>query len=487
DVGAYGIPKRNRRGTPKKPSDGGYDLSLSVQVGEDAYFICDDAIGVADGVGGWSRVKAGSPSPSALFARRLMHFSADEADHAKRRRRSREAREKHDRSVSIHDSRSISSDNDECSLSDDARSEVSEDESTWSDDELEEVGNGIDVLMILERAYERTLAAHVVPSSSSDNDTRSGKSRPGHTARGYMRSVSMSSIEGRSASTSGSSKPKETVPLLAGSSTALVAVLDYASADHASMPSGMLTAINSHKQPHAPSSGTEKRSPDPVTCERAAALHSILPGPSRQAVVKVAHVGDCVAMLVRSGAIVWRSDEMWWAWNTPVQLGPRRDCAMRDSPSPPSCAARTYIVPIQADDILILASDGLSDNLWDEDILDEVVRFQRSFLGKATEHPSGEAASAAAPATIPVLGSGGDILRRRTLAGMLSEALCSRARRASLVCSTEGKLVGSADAQEVPFARRARENGRAFSGGKRDDISVVVAVISPNSPHPSDL
>jgi len=32
---------------------------------------------------------------------------------------------------------------------------------------------------------------------------------------------------------------------------------------------------------------------------------------------------------------------------------------------------------------------------------------------------------------------------------------------------------------EVPFARRAREQGRAFRGGKVDDISVVVAVISP--------
>jgi len=33
---------------------------------------------------------------------------------------------------------------------------------------------------------------------------------------------------------------------------------------------------------------------------------------------------------------------------------------------------------------------------------------------------------------------------------------------------------------EVPFARRAREHGRTFCGGKTDDISVVVAVISSN-------
>jgi hypothetical protein len=67
DVGAYGIPKRH------SPSmDSGRDVScdaehwshhlklgdgldLAVQVGEDAYFVRDNAMGVADGVGGWSR------------------------------------------------------------------------------------------------------------------------------------------------------------------------------------------------------------------------------------------------------------------------------------------------------------------------------------------------------------------------------------------------------------------------------------------------
>ena len=36
----------------------------------------------------------------------------------------------------------------------------------------------------------------------------------------------------------------------------------------------------------------------------------------------------------------------------------------------------TYIVPVKKDDILILA-DVLSDNLWDEEVLDKAVRFQR--------------------------------------------------------------------------------------------------------------
>lgn len=114
DVGAYGIAKRSH-GTCVAGRDGRVAKSLSkestadegsnqsVQVGEDAYFVRDNAMGVADGVGGWSRVRhpgkfiltfngiletyfapgrKDDPTPSALFARRLMHFCSEEVDAA---------------------------------------------------------------------------------------------------------------------------------------------------------------------------------------------------------------------------------------------------------------------------------------------------------------------------------------------------------------------------------------------------------------------
>jgi hypothetical protein len=82
------------------------------------------------------------------------------------------------------------------------------------------------------------------------------------------------------------------------------------------------------------------------------------------------------------------------------------------------------------------------------------------------------------------------LLGRRTLAGMLSEALCSRARTVSerrprtttpalTPKSTPDTDVRTAEAgnevrtdgnddDEVPFARRAREQGKTFRGGKID-------------------
>jgi len=78
------------------------------------------------------------------------------------------------------------------------------------------------------------------------------------------------------------------------------------------------------------------------------------------------------------------------------------------------------------------------------------------------------------------------MLKRKTLAGMLSEALCSRAKHVSehkafyhSPAATSSLEDIDTEVDEVPFARRAREVGKRFTGGKKDDISVVVAVISP--------
>ena len=148
-----------------------------------------------------------------------------------------------------------------------------------------------------------------------------------------------------------SSKPE---PLLTGFSTALLAVLDSAGSH---MPTPEVSVV------------ADTRAHDVV--------------------IRIAHLGDCMGMLVRGDDIVWRSEEMWWAvrrtffsltyllthcsqFNTPLQLGPA-------SSTPPS-AAQVITLPVRADDILVLASDGLSDNLWDEDVLDKVARFRHSLL-----------------------------------------------------------------------------------------------------------
>ncbi|KAG9312609.1 hypothetical protein JVU11DRAFT_7006 [Chiua virens] len=440
DVGAYGIPKHAKKPAKSGMASSGVsagrffqdapaeDLSLAVQVGEDAYFIRENAMGVADGVGGWSRAKdscvrtSQDPSPSALFARRLMHHcSADalDADVAASQKREvspvRSVSPRRTGGTALNDSWPWNADIDELN--------------EQLEDSLEDLEDGLDILMILEHAYEKTIKAHVVAEESHPAASVAQppslvsipEDHPLSTVPGDA--VAVSSISSIPPEIPVVPQPK-TVPLKTGSSTALVAVLQHS------------------------------RRPTPESSPYHPWLFNfpVPTKPTYDAVLKIAHLGDCMGMLVRDEHIAWRSSEMWWAFNTPVQLGPSSSARPSD--------AQILELPVQADDILILASDGLSDNLWDSEVLDEVVRFKRSFL-KDTEQ-----------------GTGKGLLCRRTLAGMLSEALCSRARRVSERKGFSADDDGEVE-DEIPFARRAREQGKSFRGGKIDDISVLVAVVSP--------
>ncbi|KAF9441918.1 hypothetical protein P691DRAFT_779630 [Macrolepiota fuliginosa MF-IS2] len=611
DVGAYGIPKRcrpvpsssRRHHTHAHQHHSLDDLSLSVQVGEDAYFVRDNAMGVADGVGGWSKSHSRpSSTPSALFARRLMHYCSAEVETSMTPPSSSSdvpatpvpiptpppTTSYSGSSRPIPPSRSHFSfthhlkphspaplpqtspawkwsDSSSISMSsslptswtlhdmfasstpppppEPAASEPSylserdqEDLEADLEDSLDELSEGIDVLQILERAYDTTLKAHVVPPPRTHNSIP-----PPPTTATATTSPSSPSPPPSLTAESSISERGSTKPLLVGSSTALLAVLDHpprpthAPTSSLSLTSNQASAsTSSASASSAPKKATEtpftattatataatgttpinnnnnnNNNPTPVECELEECGSA-----GYDAVIKIAHVGDCMGMLVRGEDIVWRSEEMWWDFNTPVQLGPSTSQTVT-----PRNSAQVITLPVKADDILILASDGLSDNLWDEDVLDEVLRFKKSFLASEKE----EAAAAAAPTTsTPPAGTKDQTekpvnenddsgysstessdspssssssntntnLKRKTLAGMLSEALCSRARRVSerrplrtitsalpLSPLKEGEGQGE---DEVPFARRAREAGKRFSGGgKNDDISVVVAVISP--------
>ncbi|KAH8105473.1 hypothetical protein BXZ70DRAFT_920999 [Cristinia sonorae] len=470
DVGAYGIPKHSRD-VRKAGSDGRSSLSFAgglqipvsmeansaVQVGEDAYFVRDNAMGVADGVGGWSkthRTATNESTPSALFAQRLMHYCSEEVDAA------------------LETESTV--------FEDDLHDQLNE--------SLEDLADGLDVLMILERAYDKTMRAHVKQPDTSCGDSVGDERvvRPASpTSAGSTRSTTPNATL-NSSSLKSTPHPPQPVPLLEGSATALLAVLDHSHVSPlpAQKASSHTTAPSSFLFPRPRTGFTY---PQPL---RGKAIHARSQEESRGggAVIRIAHLGDCMGMLIRGEDIVWRTEEMWWNFNTPVQLGPSSSTRPQD--------AKVFTIPVEADDILVLASDGLSDNLWDEDILDEVVRFRRGFMDK--EHRS--------ISTTTMHSESHGILGRRTLAGMLSEALCSRARsvserrgRATKSSTTrmfasapstspsplksmllDDSSIGCASSDEVPFARRAREHGKCFRGGKPDDISVLIAVVSPS-------
>ncbi|OCB87581.1 hypothetical protein A7U60_g5284 [Sanghuangporus baumii] len=536
EVGAYGIPKRGRETIKGRacfcPSCLEEEelfslesLDRAVQVGEDAYFVRDDALGVADGVGGWGsrhtlnrpasgihscstcaaastsklghhpqmyrhshRVHPAQPSPSALFARRLMHFCSHEVGEARAAMTTSEpgkvmSAEQHSEVFAMSAKPSLkhgglvpcpgrqktvvrehgnarpfnwpweignamdSSSGLGALLEEDFDEALSESASQASSDATlvasEDPFEGtIDPVDVLERAYNKTLDAHQIRHRI--RVVKEQKKAPRWWSYGL----------GLGSGATPSSK-----------STSL----------HDAVP------IEADQLEDKECEWQELW--EPLTVGSSTALLAVLSGDR----LRVAHLGDCVGWLVRAGEIVWRSEEMWWGFNYPVQLGP-------SSPSRPA-DARRYELSVQADDILILASDGVSDNCWEEDVLDEVrraIEVHRRPLGRDSSTDT----------------SG--LLGRRTLAGMLSEALCSRARQMSLQthhprcaarrAAAEGTGIVVSPAvtaekrrsgndskvpqealplEELPFERRAREEGRSFRGGKSDDISVLVAIISP--------
>jgi len=248
------------------------------------------------------------------------------------------------------------------------------------EDSLEELSEGIDVLQILERAYDKTLKAHVVSGCEPFNSRVPSVPLLREDAIGPVASLSESS-------TSVTSDPQgsgERQFLLEGSSTALLAVLDHpprakhvVSITTPAPISATSSAIPTNSSPSTPSQ-TNKSSSYPFSAPAASATttnnalntlssplqetrtaqtplkastttallesrpvsiesftsssgvgtataESSAPGIecevveelSKQgdydAVMKIAHVGDCMGMLVRGEEIVWRSEEMWWS------------------------------------------------------------------------------------------------------------------------------------------------------------------------------
>jgi protein phosphatase PTC7 len=172
--------------------------------------------------------------------------------------------------------------------------------------------------------------------------------------------------------------------------------------------------------------------------------------------VGVANLGDSGFMLLRGSSwgldIVTQSREQHHGWNQPYQLT-RIPQSLRESngrnirlDSVADCQA--YEAQVQAGDLLLLFTDGLTDNLHWYEIL-KIVNDQLECLQDAHD-----AESKASPAAI-------------------AEVLVSAAQERSRDTTAD-----------TPFARNARRMRINMPGGKTDDITVVAAWVTPSAMNP---
>jgi len=136
-------------------------------------------------------------------------------------------------------------------------------------------------------------------------------------------------------------------------------------------------------------------------------------------VLRAANLGDSGFMVIRGTEIIFRTTEQQHAFNSPYQLG----TGSSDLPE----HSQMIEVDVQPGDLVVVGSDGLFDNLFDDEILDMTLRAHE-------------------PVTISQL----------------------IARRAYAVANDKNAI--------SPFSHIARQCGWPLAiGGKLDDITVVVA------------
>ena len=157
----------------------------------------------------------------------------------------------------------------------------------------------------------------------------------------------------------------------------------------------------------------------------------------------VTNLGDsqCLVIRPKDGKIIYKTTEQWHWFDCPRQLG-------TNSPDIPNVNAEMAKVDIAENDVILAMSDGVVDNLWEHEVIENVVESIRKWESGDGSEGVGDRAG----------GAGGGML-------FVAKELVKAAR-----------TIAEDPYAESPFMERAVEEGLALEGGKLDDISVVAAL-----------
>jgi len=153
-------------------------------------------------------------------------------------------------------------------------------------------------------------------------------------------------------------------------------------------------------------------------------------------VLYVTNLGDSQVMVVRPSRreMVFKTTEQWHWFDCPRQLG-------TNSPDTPRGNAAVDVVTLREGDVVLAMSDGVIDNLWSHEIVENVSRSVERWEAGEGESTAGSAAER----------KGGVNGGMTFVAGELLEA---------------AKAIALDPFAESPFMERAIEEGLASEGGK---------------------
>lgn len=224
---------------------------------------------------------------------------------------------------------------------------------------------------------------------------------------------------------------------------------------------------------------TRHRSASPQRALADAASRNMLPGSCTATVATVRaienscflqgiNLGDGQLIVIRDNAVVFQTVSQQHGFNVPYQVSflKRRDLYL----------AQLFEVKLLPNDIIVMATDGLWDNVFMSDIIATVVAtlFDRPNFNSLPKN-------SARPLKTKTANQNKEAAER-------SSTLNFKKSSSALPTSSKTKLQAAAESLAYvacknahqrstmsPFAHKARRLGRRFSGGKLDDITVVVA------------
>ena len=190
--------------------------------------------------------------------------------------------------------------------------------------------------------------------------------------------------------------------------------------------------------------------------------------------LEVANLGDSGFMHLRLGAVHTHSPAQTHAFNTPYQLSVVPQSMLMRAAA--FGGAQLMDLPQDADvtrhslrhgDVVVFGSDGLWDNLFDQDVLRIVNRTMA--LAGAWGMTDGGVDVARDLAPFTSVKTAAAARKPATLQSILATGIVGAAKSASLNTRLQG-----------PFAKEVKKYypAESWSGGKEDDICVVVAVVS---------
>ena len=105
-----------------------------------------------------------------------------------------------------------------------------------------------------------------------------------------------------------------------------------------------------------------------TTTSATALLHHRADGDSFRPVLYATNLGDCQVLVVRpkEERIVFKTKGQWHWFDCPMQLG-------TNSVDKPRPNAQLSVIDLDENDLVLVMSDGVTDNLWENDVLEVIL------------------------------------------------------------------------------------------------------------------